>query len=373
MACPKISVLMPTCNSAKYLAEAIESILEQSFTDFEFLVIDDASTDITVEILRSYADKRIVLLQGPNKGLAAALNYGLSKARGQYIARMDADVIAVSSRFEKQVAYLDRHSDIGVCGTVFQEFMFLHGIDIQLENIRYADLLSGCYIEHPTAMFRRELFSEHSLFYDETLQYGEDYDLWARAVRVTRLGNIQEKLLQHRRQAENAPTVSMKTMTGFEMGVKILMIEYLVGRLSAEEKSLWSICWMEPRLRTDRRKIWQQPFWRTCATPNSAPHWNCSRSLGPAILSAPSSLAVFSKRHSRLCHFLSYHLTSLRICRNWSPFLKNIILKMFISSIITLPILLWLNTYRRYSSLFIAWATITVIWYFLNTNSSRIV
>lgn len=236
MSNPKISVLMPTYNAAEYLADAVESILQQSFIDFEFLVVDDGSTDSTVAILKSYTDERISILKGPGKGLAAALNYGIRRAKGQYIARMDADDIADNSRFEKQVVYLDNNPDIGACGTLFQEFMHGDSIHEHMENVRYADLLSGCYIGHPTAMFRRKLFIKHNLFYDETLKYSEDYELWGRAIRVARLGNVQENLLRYRRHAESASIVNVQEMTKLDISIKISMIEYLVGSLSAQEK-----------------------------------------------------------------------------------------------------------------------------------------
>ena len=113
---PVVSVLMPTYNAEKYLKEAIDSILNQTFTDFEFLIIDDNSKDKTKKIIGKYNDKRIKLIKGPQKGLAAALNCGIKKAQGKYIARMDADDISLPARLEKQVNYLEAHPEITVLG-----------------------------------------------------------------------------------------------------------------------------------------------------------------------------------------------------------------------------------------------------------------
>ena len=118
---PKISVLMPVYNCELYVQEAIDSILNQTFIDFELLIIDDCSTDKTVEIINNYADKRIKLTTKPhNTGLTNSLNYGLSIAQGQYIARMDGDDVSVLDRFEKQVKFLDTNPDIILCGTWYQ-------------------------------------------------------------------------------------------------------------------------------------------------------------------------------------------------------------------------------------------------------------
>ena len=112
---PKISVVMPVLNGEKYLAEAIESILNQTFQDFEFIIVDDGSTDQTPEILRSYANKdsRIQIVTNPiNRGIGYSRNRGIALSRGEYIANMDADDLCLPERFEKQVRFLDSHPDI---------------------------------------------------------------------------------------------------------------------------------------------------------------------------------------------------------------------------------------------------------------------
>ncbi|GHT42019.1 hypothetical protein AGMMS49921_06250 [Endomicrobiia bacterium] len=114
---PKVSVVMPTYNTETHLSKAIDSILAQTFDDFEFLIVDDNSTDKTREIIKSYNDKRVRLIDGRCNGLAAALNHGICEANGEYIARMDADETSLPTRFGKQVVYMDEHRDITVLGS----------------------------------------------------------------------------------------------------------------------------------------------------------------------------------------------------------------------------------------------------------------
>ena len=235
---PRVSVVVPVRNSEKYLKEALDSILQQSFTDFELLIVDDNSSDNTITIIRTYEDTRIRVMPGPGKGLAAALNFAIGEARGEFIARMDADDIAHTSRLGKQVAFMDEHPDVGVCGTCFQQFMGGDAVHKHMENVCYADLMMGCYIGHPTAMFRRELFAKENLFYNELMRFSEDYDLWSRAIRVTKLANVPEILLQYRRHEESASVTHVGEMHELDVGVKLRMVEYLVGSLAPPDSEL---------------------------------------------------------------------------------------------------------------------------------------
>ena len=200
---PRVSVVIPARNAALYLRDSIDSILNQTFSDFEILIIDDNSTDNTLEIIRTYRDDQLIVLKNPSKGLPAALNFGMKKAKGEFIARMDADDIANNTRLQKQVDYLDANPNLGVCGTLFKEFGDGDVIHDHKECVRYADILRGCYIGHPTAMFRLALFRRNNLYYDKSLPLGEDYDLWSRAVRVMEIGNVQEVLLRYRRHGSS--------------------------------------------------------------------------------------------------------------------------------------------------------------------------
>lgn len=196
----KITVLMPVYNCELYINEAIDSILNQTFDDFEFLIIDDASTDSTISIIKAYDDPRIQLIEKPkNSGYTNSLNYGLSIARGEYIARMDGDDISLPERFEKQVAFLDANPDVVLCGTALKVI----GSDKVIcyseyhESIKLNLLKENCII-HPSVMLRKCILEKYSLIYDVVKEPAEDYDLWVRLSSVSKLYNLQEVLLNYR-------------------------------------------------------------------------------------------------------------------------------------------------------------------------------
>lgn len=206
---PKISVVMPTYNAEKYLREAIDSILNQTYGDFEFLIIDDNSTDATREIIKSYNDSRIRLIDGPCKGIAAALNKGLDEAKGEYIARMDADDISLPERFFEQVAFMDANPDVGICGTKATKF-YPDGREEDWGDIKQypnlLDMLFECLFCHPTVMFRSKDLNKYNLRYDSTLYCAEDQDLWFKAINCTKFQNIMRPLLMYRKSDQNAST-----------------------------------------------------------------------------------------------------------------------------------------------------------------------
>lgn len=201
IATPLISVAMPVYNGAEYLAEAIESILAQSCINFEFIIIDDGSTDNSLEILRAYEkrDKRIRLVARENRNLATTLNEIIDLAVGKWIARMDQDDIALPERFEKQLAWLDSTgADIG--GSWVQFFgtsdkrILRHA---QSDEAIKMELLFGSAFAHPSIMMKTELVKK--LRYDKAWEKCEDYDLWERAARADwKMTNIPEVLLLYR-------------------------------------------------------------------------------------------------------------------------------------------------------------------------------
>ncbi|MGI4789435.1 MAG: glycosyltransferase family 2 protein [Janthinobacterium lividum] len=199
-AAPRVTVLMPVYNAAAFLHEAIDSILSQTFTDFEFLIIDDGSTDNSAAIVRSYPDPRIRFIQNErNLKLTATLNRGLDLARGDYIARMDADDISLPERLARQVAFLDTHPDVGIVGVwarAFGESHFNIPHPADPERIR-AKLLFDSALVHPSVLMRRSLLNAHSLRY-EPLGHFEDYELWQHAARLFPLANISEYLFCYR-------------------------------------------------------------------------------------------------------------------------------------------------------------------------------
>jgi glycosyltransferase involved in cell wall biosynthesis len=200
---PRVSVLLPVYNAEQFVEQAVNSILGQTFKNFELIVIDDGSTDRSAAILESLArvDSRIAFYRQPNAGLIASLNRACSLGRGTYVARMDADDISLPTRFEKQVAYLDSHKDIGVAGTWIQDIDArgqpgpVWPLPSNPATIVWFLMFGNC-MAHPSIMMRSEIMK--SLGYRTEAAHIEDYDLWVRAAAATRLANIPEVLLRHR-------------------------------------------------------------------------------------------------------------------------------------------------------------------------------
>ena len=201
---PSISVIMPVFNAARFVEAAIESVLSQSFGDFEFIIVDDGSTDRTSEILRRCADRdpRIRLIAQSNTGVVGALNRGLAEARAPLLARMDADDLCRSDRFEVQQTYLSHSNGCSVVGSAVRlidaegrgERVIHH--PRRLENLRQA-VSAGRILAHPTAMIRRDLLRRVG-GYREVFQGVEDTDLWLRLVSEGPIANVEDVLLDYR-------------------------------------------------------------------------------------------------------------------------------------------------------------------------------
>lgn len=200
---PKISAIMPAYNAEKYIGEAIESILNQTFADFEFIIIDDGSTDGTKKIIKEYDDPRIVLLENEkNSGIVVALNKGLDAAKGEYIARMDSDDISLPERFEKQVAFLESHPETVALGVGIRTFgENIEGVDMPAEcnpQKSRIDLIFSPCIAHPTAMIRASVLKENNIKYDGKYVGTEDYALWWELSRYGDVHSLQEILFKYR-------------------------------------------------------------------------------------------------------------------------------------------------------------------------------
>lgn len=207
---PPISVVLSVYNSEKLVDEAIESILNQTFNDFEFIIIDDASTDRSLQVIQHFEkqDERIrVLMNETNLGLTKSLNKAIVEAKGLYIARMDADDISLPGRFEKQLAYLGQHPEVGVLGGQI--------IKIDSKGVRSRQDLFPCTHEaiwfhlffsnpmsHPAIMARKEVINEVG-GYREEMRLSQDKDLWIRLIGVTKLANLSEPILHYRYHANS--------------------------------------------------------------------------------------------------------------------------------------------------------------------------
>jgi glycosyltransferase involved in cell wall biosynthesis len=195
---------MPAYNATSYLDESIESILGQTFRNFEFIIINDGSTDATASILGRYAarDSRIRVYHQENQGMIAALNRGCRLARGEYIARMDADDVSFPQRLEKQLEYIERHPHIGVLGTWIYNIDQNGSLKKAWRPPTYPKLLKwtnffGVCVSHSSVLMRREVLERLSFYRPEAV-HGEDVDLWLRASSITEFGNVPEVLNNYR-------------------------------------------------------------------------------------------------------------------------------------------------------------------------------
>ena len=200
---PKVSVIMPAYNAEKYINEAIDSILGQTFGDFELIIINDCSADSTENIIQSYSDSRIVYLKNEkNMGVAATLNRGLEAAGGEYIARMDADDISLPQRLEKQVNLLDADPSLVACGSQLENFCdgaVSAGLRFPVTKEEAGALLVlHPTLAHPTVMLRGTVLRENRLRYDLRYEGTEDFALWWEISRYGSLVSLDEVLLRYR-------------------------------------------------------------------------------------------------------------------------------------------------------------------------------
>jgi len=211
---PSVTVLMPVYNSERYVAKAVKSILEQTFRDFEFLVINDGSTDRSIDIIREFDDSRIRVIDTENRGVAAALRLGVEKATGDYIARMDADDESLHNRLEVEKRCLDVHPEIAVVhGSV--EYIDSEGVPIFLERDEgYSNIITKWLLNwknvpiHSTAMMRAEVLKTHSLNYRVEMNRAEDFDLWNRVAPVGDFMYLSDVLIRYRVHSENVSNSS---------------------------------------------------------------------------------------------------------------------------------------------------------------------
>lgn len=221
---PLISVIMPCYNREKYVVEAIESILNQTYTNFEFIIIDDCSTDNTFEIVKEYAkkDNRILALKNDkNYCYVHSLNKGIEIAKGKYIARMDDDDISLPERFEKQVEFLEKNEDIIVLGTfieIFSDDMKKYNSWIEETETEVLKILINFFnpICHPSVMIRKSFLEEKKLNYSKEFEFSEEYYLWNQIIeKGGKIANLPDILLKYRRHykriSENKNSISRQS------------------------------------------------------------------------------------------------------------------------------------------------------------------
>ena len=205
---PLVSVIMSVHNGGAYLREAIRSILDQSFEDFEFIVIDDGSTDGSPEVIETFADSDVRLrpIYQENRGLTRSLNRGIAEARGRLIARMDADDVSLPDRLEKQVAYLNAHADVGIVGGMTRH-VNADGVEMggawpswSPPDLNGWRTLFENVLCHPTVVMRRDVLDRLGLGpYHAEILYAQDYELWTRALFETKIANLPDVVLERRK------------------------------------------------------------------------------------------------------------------------------------------------------------------------------
>lgn len=238
---PKVTVFMPVYNREKYLKETIESILNQTFQDFEFLIIDDGSTDKSVDIIKSYIDSRIKLvINETNLKIPKTRNKGLELAIGEYIALMDSDDISVSNRLQKQVEFMDKHPEIGACGSwikLFESDSMVIKYPKNTEEIK-ANMLFNNSIANPSTIIRKSFINKYNLSYNINYICSEDYDFWTRCLKYFPIENLQEILLLYRVHKKQTSTICLKEMNNFDIEILKNLLSNLGIVPTEEEKNL---------------------------------------------------------------------------------------------------------------------------------------
>lgn len=240
---PSISVVMPVYNAAKYLHESIDSILQQTFEDFEFFIIDDASTDESVQIIESYSDKRIRFIQKPiNTGYTDSLNMAIALAKGKYIARMDADDISLPTRFEMQFNYMEKHLDVLVLGTPYKVIDTDTIVQAPLSNDEAKVVaIMDVPVAHPSVLIRKEVFEKYELFYNRNAEPAEDYDLWSKVLNFGKIENLPDILLHYRNHEGQISRQKQDLVRRNVYDIRVANISKLIEVKNNKQEALFAI------------------------------------------------------------------------------------------------------------------------------------
>ncbi len=278
---PIISVLMPVYNGALYLKQAIESILVQSYSNFEFIIVNDGSTDTSEAVVNEFKDKRIrYVLNEKNLGLVASLNIGIALAAGKYIARMDQDDIADANRLQVQYDFLEQNTDTIICGTAV---MIIGTLEMKYAPLQDAEirvaLLFGSPFYHPTVMMRKSTLITNNLKFSEANKHAEDYGFWIDLASCGKLANLTSLGLHYRKHATQYSQTFHQGMASSAAKSRHKYITQLGVRLSLDESSLFEKMVLQRIDWSDDRE-----FLQTRALCKSLPHYFINSTLDPAIL-----------------------------------------------------------------------------------------
>jgi hypothetical protein len=237
---PLVSVLMSVHNDARFVGEAVQSVLAQTLPDFELIVVDDASTDATAELLAEIGDPRLNVVRNPEQsGLAASLNRGLDVAQGRYVARLDSDDVSVPDRLERQVERIEQEPRVAVVGSAVRDLDehgaagTVHRSPVGPRAVRWLSLFSSPFF-HPSVLVDRERLDELGLRYDTSFFESEDYDLWARLLQHAEGANVAEPLVLKRVHAGQASQRRGDVQETFQRQVALREIERVASNVDAD-------------------------------------------------------------------------------------------------------------------------------------------
>jgi glycosyltransferase involved in cell wall biosynthesis len=253
---PEISVVMPVYNGEMFLKEAMESILNQTYNDFEFLIVYDESIDGTLSIIKDFQeqDTRVVLINGNKEGISGALNKGIKEAKGKYIARMDCDDISLPIRFEKQISHM-QNLELDICGghqVLIDSEGTINGIGVmpRSHDLCGLSMMFMIYFAHSSVMIRKSFLTDYSLQY-KVKGYFEDFDLWARMFSAgAKFGNVDDIVIRYRVLDVSLSTIHAKgarrynrmVLKRFKLENKQYLLDVIkhinLGLLSEIEKSI---------------------------------------------------------------------------------------------------------------------------------------
>ncbi|MBR4565112.1 MAG: glycosyltransferase family 2 protein [Paludibacteraceae bacterium] len=234
---PRVTIIMPIYNVGKYLRESIDSILAQTYRDFELLILDDYSTDDSSEIIATYTDLRIrYICNSSNLGLADNLNKGLNLVHSEFVARMDGDDIAEPNWLQRNIEVLDSHPEIGICSSGFQFFGTRNSLVRypQSHEDSMVQMLFGCTVIVP--VIRMSFLENYHLRYNKDAFPAEDYDLWSRCYPLTKVYNIQETLFHYRMHESQISTSRREFQIQKTYEVRLRMLNLLNPNVSEEDK-----------------------------------------------------------------------------------------------------------------------------------------
>lgn len=259
----EISVIMSVYNTREdYLRKAIESILEQSFIDFEFIIINDGSKKEVRDTIKSYQDERIIFINNEcNIGLTKSLNKGLDIARGKYIARMDADDVSHKRRLEKQYKYMEKHQNVDILGAWINDGKCTIKTDgrISSECRKVRMLFKNAGIIHPTAFIRKKFLVENEIRYDETIKKAQDYKLWVDCLKKgAQISVYPGVLLYYRRHGGQITEEKSGEQDYFRKIIQEALVREIYADISESELNMF--------FNNERRLQYKEEYVKLCRT-----------------------------------------------------------------------------------------------------------